>query len=92
MEFGKIYFLASQKAVDLFVNFIEKSHKTPFSQIDAFLFTSENIVLFEDWLKNDRQNLPSTINKRVTCPKQFLKYLFKEKIMDVVDYSDIQGI
>jgi len=83
---------ASQRAVDLFVNFIEESYKIPFSQIGTSFFTSENIVLFEDWLKNNRQNLPSTINNRVTCLKQFCKYLFKEKIIDVVDYSNIQDI
>ncbi len=84
--------LASQKAVDLFVDFIEESYEISFSQIDASFFTAENIVSFEEWLKNRRHNLPSTINNRITCIKQFCKYLFKEKVIDVVDYTNIQEI
>ena len=84
--------LACQNSVDLFVDFIEKVYKTQFSQIDISFFSAEKIVAFGEWLEKDKHNLPTTINNRITCLKQFCKYLLKERVMDVIDYYDIQNI
>jgi len=65
-------------ALKLFIQFFEQVKNIEVFDLTVSMITSDSIVEFLDWLKNERNCSASTRNNRLSCLRSFYKYLVKQ--------------
>ncbi len=83
---------ANRTALNLFLEYLSYKKGISLSAVTTKDFTADAIIAFSEWLKDNRQNAPTTINQRVTCIRQFCKYLLKNNLITYADYAEVQEI
>ncbi|MBR0419895.1 MAG: tyrosine-type recombinase/integrase [Erysipelotrichaceae bacterium] len=76
----------------LFLSFLEEEKKESIDTFNWNSFSKENIEDFMKWLDSNRSNLSSTINIRLGCLREFLKYVSENNIDLVYLYQQAKTI
>lgn len=81
-----------QAAINLYLEFLQESKHMALSDVTQGCFSVAMVLEFTDWLKRSRENVPPTINLRVTHIRKFCKYLSQSGLLTFSDYVEIAEI
>ena len=63
--------------INIFLDYIAERYQKKLAKITVADFSADNIQKFMDWITNERKNVATTANLRLTHLRQFCKYLHK---------------
>ncbi|MCD6435745.1 MAG: tyrosine-type recombinase/integrase [Clostridiales bacterium] len=75
--------------IRLYLKFVQKSKNKPLSSLTEKDFNQNNILAFMEWLSLERENLPTTINQRLSHLRVLCNYLMKN---DFISYPELNKI
>lgn len=79
-------------AINLFLRFLSEKYNKKLAKITVSDFNAGHIQEFMDWLGNERKNVATTVNLRMTHIRQFCKYLQKRGLISYEDYIETKEI
>ena len=88
-----VHTISSYKdTIRLYLEYLQVSQNKSLASLTESDFNQNNIIGFMDWLASDRENLPSTINQRLSHIRMLCNYLMKKKFITYGELNDINDI
>lgn len=81
-----------KSTINLYLLYLQTAFGITLMTVQSEDFNQKNIVSFMSWLKNERGNVASTINHRLSDIRSFCKYLAKKKAITSLGYEEIREI
>lgn len=79
-------------SINLFLEFLAQTSALTLMTVQSSDFSQKDIIAFMDWLSNNRGNVATTVNHRLSDLRGFCKFLTKKKAITEVDYEEIREI
>lgn len=79
-------------SVSLYLLYLQQIFGITLMSICSDDFCQKNIVLFMTWLSEERNNVATTVNHRLSDIRGFCKYLAKKKRISAVSYEEIREV
>ena len=83
---------SNREALNLFLLYLQNTHKKKLSEVTTIDFKQANIVDFMSWLQRERGNTATTVNQRLSHIRGFCRQLMKNDALSYGDLSDINDI
>lgn len=80
---------AYKYAINIYFEFLKDAKDISLTQITTSDFNQSYMVEFLDWLSDNRNNIATTINQRLSHIRTFCKYLKKNNLISFIDYEEI---
>lgn len=84
--------LSYKAAINLFLKFLSEECNKKLAKITVSDFDADHIQKFMNWLRDERDNVATTVNLRMTHIRQFCKYLQKCGLVSYEDYAETKEI
>lgn len=78
--------------INIFLDYIAERYQKKLAKITVADFSADNIQKFMDWITNERKNVATTANLRLTHLRQFCKYLHKCGLISYADYAETKEL
>ena len=102
-EFMKVYLPSVRKrdentitsykySINLYLDYLKSIQRLSMITVKASDFNQTNITDFMEWLKNNRGNVATTVNHRLSDIRSFCQFLMKKKVISPADYEEIREI
>ena len=79
-------------SMNVYLHFLQDTQGLTLITVRSCDFCQKNIVSFLAWLREERGNVATTINHRLSDIRGFCHYLMKKKAIPLTDYEEIREI
>lgn len=79
-------------SINVFLDYLCRTQGITLMTISTEDFSQGNIISFMGWLREERKNVASTVNHRLSDLRGFCKFLAKKKVMADESYEEIREI
>lgn len=79
-------------SINIYLQFLQNTAGITLMNLKSDDFCQKNIVAFMTWLREERNNVATTINHRLSDIRGFCKYLSQKKVVSAVEFEEIREI
>lgn len=79
-------------SINIYLQFLRYTYGTTLMNVRSCDFSQRNIVAFMAWLRDNRGNVATTVNHRLSDIRGFCRYLMKKGAISSTGYEEIREI